>query len=230
MSFYYGRNAVFKRALAVAIAFTTLSLLPAIGIAGKFDDGNMGLPTAYAQFNTPEVNQEEANTTAATTSIQNASTSSNNLLLRGLIGTMISVEGANATDSDNSDNGQAIQGDYAVAGRWRMFANESLVQRFVANFTLAKTDGSEYHNIIIENIGRDSEFARNTASITAQVYANSTVPSTIMPITIEIRDKVLSISDIEIDGRTIEDERQQDILQIIDGQQIYGMTEFQGRG
>lgn len=222
---FYERDAAFKRALAAAIVFSTLSLLPAAGIAAKFDDGKIGLPTAHAQVSTPGVNQE-VNTTKTTTSIQNASTSS--ILLSGLIGSLISIEGVNVTDSDT---GQAIQGDYAVTGRWRMFVNEGFVQRFAANFTLAKADGSEYYNNIFIRIIGQYPFAENaSSSMTAQVFANSTLPSAIVSINVEIRDKVLKISDIKIFERMIEDDRHQDILQIIDGQQIYGIAELQRRG
>jgi hypothetical protein len=112
-----------------------------------------------------------------------------------------------------------------------MFANESLVQRFVANLTVAKTDGSEYHQILIENIGGHSEFARNNNNISSshmnvQISADSAGNGIVIPVTVEIRgdNKVLRISDIAINQGQIEDGKQRDILRIIDGQLIYGIV------
>jgi hypothetical protein len=237
---FHKKGPAFRRALTttVAIFFSTtlllLLLLPSTGITGN-PYGKIGNPAASAQFFIPE---EENNKNSSTKELK-MSGDQNSLLFRGLIGSMISIEDAKVTGS----TGQQInQGDYAVAGRWRMFVNESLVQRFVANLTVARTDGSEYYNIFIENIGRHSEFARsnsnnNTSSsqLTAQIYADSALPSIVVPVTVEIREdnnnnKVLRISDIGIDEREVEDDRQQAILRIIDGQSIYGIVEFQGPG
>lgn len=197
----------------MAIVFAFL-LLPAIVIAGK-PYGMTALQSANAQFNATEISPE-----TNTASTQETPT---RLLARGLIGTMISIDRANITDSEN---GQEIQGDYAVAGRWRMFVNNSLVQRFLANFTVAKTDGSENYNVIIENIGQKPDFVDNAARITMQAYADSTLPSTILSVTVEIRDRVLRISEIETAGMAIEDDTQAAIMQIINEQPIYGIVEF----
>jgi hypothetical protein len=144
-------------------------------------------------------------------------------LLRDLIGSVVPTQDVNVTGID----GQAIRGNYAATGRWRLFVNESIVQRLVANITLAKTDGSEYHNILIENIGRDSEFKENAFEVTAQIYADSPLPSIIVPITLEVENRVLRIADIEISEGEVEDSQQEAILRIIAGQSIYGIVESQ---
>jgi hypothetical protein len=213
-----------RRALkTAAIVFAALSLLPAIGIVEKFDDSMVVIPAASAQLVMPEDDGQNTNIS----STQNTSSS---FLLRGLIGSMISTEqDANITDVTGGQ--QVNESDYTVTGRWRLFVNESLVQRFVANLSMARTDGSEYHNnIIIESIGRPSEFAGNSSIITAQVYTDSPLPGTIVPIRLEIKDRVLTIVDIDIDEGSIEDEEQRNILGIIDGQSIHGIAELKGTG
>lgn len=155
--------------------------------------------------------------------IQNRST----FLLRGLIGTTsIMEDGAGAFGNETNQQ----DGDYVMAGRWRLFVEDGLVQRFVANFTLARTDGSQHYNIIIEDIGTDSEFADNASEITTQIYVDSTLLTIVAPVTIEVEDRVLRITDIDIDEDEIEDVKQREILNIIDGQSIYGIVEFQGTG
>ncbi len=221
-----------RRAQTAAIAFTALLLLllPAIiGIVEKSDDDNniMALPLASAQSIVPESSNQNTNISG----VQNASSSSS-LLFRGLIGSMIPTEqNANSTTTNAIGVQQVNQSDYTVAGKWRLLVNESLVQRFVANLTVARTDGSEYHNnIIIENIGRPSEFVGNASSVLTQISTNTTSPGAIVPIRLEVKDKVLQIADIDIDEGRVEDEEQQNILTIIDGQSIYGIVEFQGTG
>lgn len=215
-----------------AIAFTALLLLLAIGAVEKFDDGNntmmLAIPAASAQIPVPEDGSQQ-NTNVS--SVQN--TSSSSLVLRGLIGSTISTgQNANVTGSSIITGAQqANQSDYAVVGRWRMLVNESLVQRFAANLTVARVDGSEYHNnIIIESIGRPSEFAGNASNILTQISTDSSVPGAIAPIRLEIKDRVLEIADINIDENAIAGVEQQNILGIIDGQSIYGIIEFQVTG
>ena len=221
---FFEQSSAFGRVVksAVAIAFATVLLIPAIGVGGKFDNDAMILPFASAQFSF--VNPNENNTNTSQGNVSSTITTNNNLLLRGLIGSMIST-------NTTSNGGVITTGEYTVAGRWRMFANESLVQRFVANLTVAKTDGSEYHQILIENIGGHSEFARNNNNISSshmnvQISADSAGNGIVIPVTVEIRgdNKVLRISDIAINQGQIEDGKQRDILRIIDGQLIYGIV------
>jgi hypothetical protein len=205
----------------LVVVFTTLLLVPSIGIIGK-PYGKIGVPSASAQLSTQgnENNTERGNMSSA----QNASISG--LLFRGLVGSMISSTNATA------DGGQeATHVDYTVTGRWRMFVNDSIVQRFVANLTVARIDGSQYYNIFIENVGRESQFSGNSANIMAQVFADSNLPSATFPMKLEINGKVLRIPQIDIGQRTMENDlKQQSSLRLIAGQPIYGIVEFQGPG
>ncbi|MEW6604840.1 MAG: lipocalin [Thermoproteota archaeon] len=196
------------------------------------------MPTASAQFTLEPEGGNDTETGQATStpaSPTNDTTNGNAItfqnrstfLLRGLIGTTSLMEdgaGAFGNETNQQDS------DYVMAGRWRLFVEDGLVQRFVANFTLARTDGSQHYNIIIEDIGTDSEFADDASEITTQIYADSTLPTIVAPVTIEVEGRVLRITDIDIDEDDIEDVQQREILSIIDGQSIYGIVEFQGTG
>lgn len=219
---FHRKSPAFSLALTIlAIVFATLLLVPAIGITVK-PYGKMDIPAASAQLSTQgdENNNEKGNVSGA----QNASTSS--LLFRGLVGSMISSTNATA------DGGQeATQVDYTVTGRWRMFVNDSIVQRFAANLTVARIDGSQYYNIFIENVGRESQFSGNSTNIMVQVFADSNLPSTTFPMRLEINGKVLRIPQIDIGQKTMENDlKQQGSLHVIAGQPIYGIVEFQGPG
>ena len=219
------------RAKMTALIVTGMLVLlyASIGIDDSGTDGNKVLSAAYAQV---------PNDTAATSLLDNATNNTvtasvdtgiqneSSFLLRGLVGTTVTVQ-----TSDIEENATSQQDDnYAITGRWRLFVNESLVERFAANLTMARTDGSEHHNFIIENIGRSPPFVGNSSIVTTQLYTNSTSPSTIANISLEIRDKVLVMTDIEIIDEAIEDVERQNILRIIDRQSIYGIVEFQGVG
>ncbi|AFU60321.1 hypothetical protein Ngar_c34060 [Candidatus Nitrososphaera gargensis Ga9.2] len=218
---------------------TLLSFLPAIQILERFDDDNnsmMAIPTASAQFIIPEEDDSgnQNTSTSTSSSTQNITSSSppssSSLLLRGLIGSMI-IASSSTTTNQNANGTTDITDDYIVVGRWRMLVNESLVQRFAANLTVARVDGSEYHNnIIIESIGRPSEFAGNASNIMTQISTDSSVPGEVIPLRLEIKDRVLEIADINIDENTVEDQELGNILSIIDGQSIFGIVEFQGTG
>jgi hypothetical protein len=215
---FYEKTFTFGRTRIAVIAFAVLLLLPAIGIAGK-PDGGAALQTASAQFITPDGQAANA------TSVQNAS----RVTLKGFVGSLISTQDVNATGTGEQ---AANQSDYIVVGRWRMVVNESVAQRFVANLTMAKIDGSEHHSIFIESVGRHSELGNNTYRVTTQVYADGVLANnTVVPITLEIRDKVLRIADISVNERVMEGSgKLQDILRVIDGQSIYGIVEVRETG
>src|SRR5829696_977229 len=74
--------------------------------------------------------------------------SASTFLLRGFIGSSLSAQGGDIPAENNSSG-------HIVNGRWRIFANESLVNRFVAEMDLAAIDGTAisgaaFHNITIE--------------------------------------------------------------------------------
>jgi hypothetical protein len=134
-----------------------------------------------------------------------------------------------------------------VNGRWRIFANESLVNRFIAEMDLAAIDGASinetaFHNITIEETtphrfeltesGNGTNITTATGSIPpvssnlmTHIYVNGNTPIVDnVPMTISIRGQVLAIEDIDIDETTITDTGQLDILSIIDGQSIFGVV------
>jgi hypothetical protein len=156
------------------------------------------------------------------------------LLLRGIIGSSLPAQGGDIT-ADNSSN-------YIVAGRWRLFVDEGLVNRFVAEMNLAAIDGTAFHNITIEETTPHRFELAQTANGTATTGGNGSIPpvsSNIMtlisvngnapivdnvPMTISIRGQVLAIEGIDIDETTITDTGQREILSLIDGQSIYGIV------
>ncbi|MDQ4012132.1 MAG: hypothetical protein M3146_00230, partial [Thermoproteota archaeon] len=121
---------------------------------------------------------------------------------------------------------------HVVTGPFRLFANESLVRRFVTEMNVAAVDGSSIHNVTIQE-GDPHRFevtegnGTNTAassSIVGSIYLNG-IPTPVInnvPMTISIRGQVLAIEGIDIDETRITDTGQRDILSIIDGQTIYG--------
>ncbi|MDQ3888141.1 MAG: hypothetical protein M3251_02595 [Thermoproteota archaeon] len=149
----------------------------------------------------------------------------------GFIGSSLSpmqgVGGNAALTPDDDDDS-----DYAVTGRFRVFANETLLRRLVAEMNVAAVDGSSFHNITITE-GSPHRFQvtpgneTNTAassSIVGSIYLNGSPTPAIdnVPMTISIRSQVLAIQGIDIDETRIIDTGQRDILSILDGQSIYG--------
>jgi hypothetical protein len=121
---------------------------------------------------------------------------------------------------------------HTVTGRFRVFANETLLRRLVAEMNVAAIDGSSFHNITIQE-GDPHRFqvtagnGTNTAAssnIVGSIYLNGNPTPVIdnVPMTISIRGQVLAIEDIDIDEARITDTGQRDIISVIDGQSIYG--------
>jgi hypothetical protein len=129
-----------------------------------------------------------------------------------------------------------------VNGRWRIFANESLVNRFIAEMDLAAINGTAFHNITIEETiphrfeltesGNGTNTTTATGSIPAvssnlmtRIYVDGNTPIIDnVPMTISIRGQVLAIEGIDIDETRITDTGQRNILSIIDGQSIFGIV------
>jgi hypothetical protein len=155
------------------------------------------------------------------------------LLLRGIIGSSLPAQGGDIT-TDNSS--------YIVAGRWRLFVDEGLVNRFVAEMNLAAINGAAFHNITIEETTPHRFELTQSANGTATTSGNGSIPpvsSNIMtrisvngntpiadnvPMTISVRGQVLAIEGIDIDEARITDTGQRQILSLIDGQSIYGLV------
>ena len=168
--------------------------------------------------------------------------SASTFLLRGLIGSILPAQAGDITTEN--DGGSS---SHVVTGRFRVFANESLVNRFVVEMDLAAINGTAinetaFHNVTIEDttphrfqlaeIGNGSATTSAggsvppvTSNLMTRIYVDSNTPIVDnVPVTISITGQVLAIEGIDIDETRITDTGQQDILRIIDGQSIFGIV------
>jgi hypothetical protein len=247
-----------KRKAAITVAMSLgvlLLLLPAsLGYGGTI------IQEAFGQFNLPLLEDEEAVeeedggivveeeeedettttsppptaadvTTTTNATLQDLSTymmaERNDDSVRGFIGSsLFPTQGAGGgnTLAPADDSG------HILTGVFRLFANDSQLERFVAEMEVAAIDGSSFHNITIEEGAPRFEVTEGTgtsaasSNIVGNIYLNGdTTPAIVgVPMTISIRGQTLAIEGIDIDETTITDTGQQDILSIIDGQSIYG--------
>ena len=244
----------YKAAIVATISLGVLLLLPASFGFG----GTIIIQEAFGQFNLPlleEETEEEENggivveeeeeteeTTTATpatpaapadtttATVQDLSTylmaDVNVDSVRGFIGSSLPTQGAGG-------NALTPEGDtgYVVTGPFRVFANETLLRRLVAEMNVAAVDGSSFHNITIQE-GAPHRFqvtAGNATTaagshIVGSIYLNGSPTPVIdnVPMRISISGQVLAIEDIDIDETRITDPGQRDIISILDGQTIYG--------
>jgi hypothetical protein len=149
--------------------------------------------------------------------------------VRGFIGSsLLATQGV-------IDSGGAITTDntgHIATGVFRVFANETLLRRLVAEMNVAAVDGSSFHNITIQE-GDPHRFQvmpgneTNTAassSIVGNIFLNGSPTPAIdnVPMTISIRGQVLAIEGIDLDEARIADPGQRDAVSVLDGQTIYG--------
>ena len=232
-----------------AMSLGVLLLLPAsLGYGGTI------MQEAFGQFNLPlleeepeeenggVVVEEEETTTTPTTPTTPADTTntiqdpSTYLLadvnvdaVRGFIGSTLPTQGAGGNALTPADDSSHI-----ATGRFRLFANETLVRRFVAEMNLAAIDGSSFHNLTItEGAPHRFDVTQGNGTTAAQAASSSIVGSIFLnggttpiidnvPMTLSIRGSVLAIEGIDIDETRITDTAQGDIIRVIDGQSIYG--------
>ena len=220
------------KAAIAAMSLGVLLLLPAsLGYGGTIVEQAFGQLELIPPNAEPEVGgggeqQEEQPTLPAGTST---------LLLRGIIGSSLPAQGGGGITADNSSS-------YILAGRWRLFVDEGVLNRFVAEMNLAAINGTAFHNITIEETtphrfeltetengttttGGDGSITPISSDIMTRISVNGNTPAVDnVPVTISVRGQVLAIEGIDIDETTITDEGQRDILRIIDGQSIYGIV------
>ena len=223
------------KAAIAAISLGVLLLLPAsLGYGGTIVEQAFGQLELIPPNGEPEVGaggvgeeEQEQPTLPAGTST---------LLLRGIIGSSLTAQGGGGgITTDNSSS-------YILAGRWRLFVDEGVVNRFVAEMNLAAINGTAFHNITIEETtphrfeltetengtsttGGDGSITPISSDIMTRISVNGNTPIVDnVPVTISVRGQVLAIEGIDIDETTITDTGQQDILSIIDGQSIYGIV------
>jgi hypothetical protein len=242
-----------KAAIAVAMSLDVLLLLPAsLGYGGTI------IQEAFGQFNLPLLEDEETgggegeeedggivveeeeeggeDTTTTTPTTPAAPTNfTNNIqdpsifLLRGFIGSTLPIPSAGASALTPADGSGHI-----VTGRFRVFANESLVRRFVAEMNVAAIDGSSFNNVTItEGSPHRFEVTQPNGTTTVQAVSSNIVGSIYLdggttpvidnvPMTLTVRGQVLAVEGIDIDETRIIDTGQRDIISVIDGQSVYG--------
>ena len=236
------------KAAIAAMSLGVLLLLPAsLGYGGTI------MQEAFGQFNLPLLEEEpeeenggvvveEETTTTPTTPTTPADTTntiqdpSTYLLadvnvdaVRGFIGSTLPTQGAGGNALTPADDSSHI-----ATGRFRLFANETLVRRFVAEMNLAAIDGSSFHNLTItEGAPHRFDVTQGNGTTAAQAASSSIVGSIFLnggttpiidnvPMTLSIRGSVLAIEGIDIDETRITDAAQGEIISAIDGQSIYG--------
>src|SRR5215216_7205575 len=231
-----------------------LLLLPAsLGYGGTIIIQEASGQFALPQLEEPTPPEEDTTTpppttpTTPTTTPPPATTNyTNNIrdpsifLLRGLIGSTLPSQGAGGgaiTPAAADDSG------HVVTGRFRVFANESLVRRFIAEMNVAAIDGSSFHNITITE-GDPHRFqvtegsSNGTTTTTSVPVVSSNILGTIyldggatpiidnVPMTLTVRGQSLAVQGIDIDETRIADTGggQRDAISVIDGQSIYGIV------
>ncbi len=243
-----------KASIVVAMSLGMLLLLPAsLGYGGTI------IQEASAQFNLPLLEEEEEDATEETeeedgglvveeeeettlpaTPAADAGDAAAYMLaeinrdaLRGLIGSTLpaldTTSGTAANDDD--DNG------HVATGRFRLFANETIVRRFIAEMNVVAIDGSSFHNITIEQDaphrypatqGNGSTTTTPIASsnLVGRIYLDGSATPILnnVPMTLTTRGQTLAIENIDIDETRITDPGQRSALSSIDGQTIYGIV------
>ena len=213
----------FNAAIA-AMSFGVLLLLSA-----NFGFGGIIVEEAFGQSNLPPLDGIQKDGGGEATLTPSATT----FLLRGIVGSSLPAQGGDIPTGNSS---------YIVDGRWRMFVDEGLVNRFIAETNLAAIDGTAFNNITIEETEphrfelTESGNGTNTTTATGsippvrsnlmtRIYVNSNTPIIDnVSMIISIRGQVLAIEGIDIDETRITDSGIRNILSIIDGQSIYGIV------
>jgi hypothetical protein len=233
------------------IAAMTLSVLLLSLLLASLGYGGTIIQEAFGQFALPQLEEPEEDTTAPPTAPTTPTTPptttnyTNNIqdpsifLLRGFIGSTLPAQGAIGgggaiTPAANDDSG------HVVTGRFRVFANESLVRRFITEMNVAAIDGSSFHNVTITE-GAPHRFQvtegdNGTTTTTSVPVVSSNILGTIyldggatpiidnVPMTLTVRGQSLAIQGIDIDETRIADTVQRDTISVIDGQSIYGIV------
>jgi len=228
-----------------AIAAMSLGVLLLLLLPASLGYGGTIIQEAFGQLTPPPAPLDGGEEVGGGEEEATLPASASTFLLRGFIGSSLPAQGGDIPAENNSSG-------HIVNGRWRIFANASLVNRFVAEMDLAAIDGTAisgaaFHNITIEETtphrfqltetsdGGNATTSNTTtatgsipavsSNLTTRIYVDGNTPIIDnVPMTISIRGQVLAIEGIDIDETSITDTAQRDILSIIDGQSIYGIV------
>jgi hypothetical protein len=231
------------------IAAMTLSVLLLSLLLASLGYGGTIIQEAFGQFALPQLEEPEEDTTApptapttpttppTTTNYTNNIQDSSIFLLRGFIGSTLPAQGA--IGGGGAVTPAADDSGHVVTGRFRVFANESLVRRFITEMNVAAIDGSSFHNVTITE-GAPHRFqvteGDNGTTTTSVPVVSSNILGTIyldggatpiidnVPMTLTVRGQSLAIQGIDIDETRIADTVQRDTISVIDGQSIYGIV------
>ena len=222
------------------IAVMSLGLLSLLLLPASLGLGETIIQEVFGQFNLPLLEDEDTTTSTttpttpttppATTNFTNTVQDPSIFLLRGFIGSTLHAQNAGGGNALTS----ADDSGHVVTGRFRVFANESLVRRFVAEMTVAAIDGSSIHNVTItEGTPHRFQVTEGNGTTAVPIVSSSIVGSIFLdggatpvidnvPMTLTVRGQSLAIQGIVIDETRITDTGQRDILRVIGRQSIYG--------
>ena len=215
------------------------------------DGSSVVLTGAYAQpadstlngtsATTDQIENNNTGTLPPDANSSSATQTYENITLRGQVGSTV----VNGT-SDNQTT-EAVGDGYVITGRWRIVANQTLLDmmtgrwgvvanqtlldRFVANLTIAPTNGIEPHkNIIIEETGQSfalTKSGNNTSmsNINVTIYPNNNnITNVTAPAHLEIRgnNNVLQLV-VNTENKPLPPELL--ILHLLDEKPVYGTVQ-----
>lgn len=146
--------------------------------------------------------------------------------VRGDVGGMIVDFTGGAIENQTA---QAIREEYVITGNWRIIVNQSILERFVTNLTIARIDGMESHNIIMEDVGPYFDLSSNDNTVTsefpAKIYRNNFNLTTLSaPVQLEIRGNNIVQFVVDIGDNSLPAGLQ--ILRLLDERPVYGTVQI----
>jgi hypothetical protein len=215
------------------------------------DDSNTVLTGAYAQpadstlngtsATTDQIENNNTGTLPPDANSSSATQTYENITLRGQVGSTVVNGTSDNQTTEAVDDGYVITGRWRLVanqtlldmmtGRWGVVANQSLLDRFVANLTIAPTNGIEPHKyIIIEETGPSfalTKSGNNTSmsNINVTIYPNNNnITNVTAPAHLEIRgnNNVLQLV-VNIENKPLPPELL--ILRLLDEKPVYGTVQ-----